>query len=125
MLFQVANWVMTAAFVFSVVVQYNDPDPIRWMLIYGLAAIACILKWQGRLPWHLPAVIGGIALGWAASLAPGVIGKTTFRTMFQSFHMIDTVVEEAREAGGLLIVAGWMAVLTLVSKRHGTDGEKP
>ncbi len=44
MVFKVANWLMIAAFLFSVAVQYNDPDPIRWMLVYGLAALACILK---------------------------------------------------------------------------------
>src|SRR5262245_15861104 len=116
MVFKVANWLMIAAFLFSVAVQYNDPDPIRWMLIYGLAALACILQLRGRLPWHLAAAVGVVALGWAASLAPGVIGKTSFGAMFQSFEMIDTTVEEAREMGGLLIVAFWMAMLVVVSR---------
>jgi transmembrane protein TMEM220 len=116
MLLRVANWVMTAAFMFSVAVQYNDPDPIRWMLIYGLAALACILKLRHRLPRYFPAAVGATAFGWAASIAPRVIGKTTFGDMFQSFHMINSVVEEAREMGGLLIVAAWMAVLLAASK---------
>ena len=84
MVLKVANWVMLAAFLFSVAVQYNDPDPVRWMLIYGLAALACILKLMGRLKWYLPAAVGAAAFGWAASLAPGVIGKTTLGEMFQS-----------------------------------------
>ena len=120
MLFRVANWVMTAAFLFSVAVQYNDPDPMRWMLIYGLAALACVLKLLGRLRWYLPAAVGATAFGWAASLAPGVIGKTTIGEMFQSFHMINPVVEEAREMGGLFIVAAWMGVLVFVSKHDRT-----
>jgi hypothetical protein len=110
-----ANLVMTAAFVFSVAVQYNDPDPVRWMLIYGLAASACILNLRGRLRWPFSALVGAVALIWALSISPHVIDKTTFADMFQSFHMINEVVEEAREMGGLLIVAFWMAVLTLVS----------
>lgn len=121
MVFKVVNWAMLAAFIFSVVVQYNDPDPVRWMLIYGLAALACILELRGRLKWYLPAAVGAIAFGWAVSLAPHVIGKTTFGEMFQSFEMINTVVEEAREMGGLLIAAGWMAVLVVVSKRKGAE----
>jgi len=121
MVFGVANWVMTAAFLFSVAVQYNDPDPVRWMLIYGSGSIACILGSFRRLKRYvLPATVGAAALGWAASIAPRVIGKTTFGAMFESFHMTNSVVEEAREMGGLLIVAGWMLVLTLVSKQHGT-----
>ena len=121
MVFKVVNWAMLAAFIFSVVVQYNDPDPVRWMLIYGLAALACILELRGRLKLYLPAAVGAIAFGWAVSLAPHVIGKTTFGEMFQSFEMINTVVEEAREMGGLLIAAGWMAVLVVVSKRKGAE----
>ena len=120
----VANWVMTAAFLFSVVVQYNDPDPVRWMLIYGLAALACVLKLLHRLRCYLPVAVGAAELGWAASLAPHVIGKTTFGEMFQSFDMINTVVEEARELGGLLIVAAWMVVLVVVSKQ-GRTAETP
>lgn len=116
MLLRVSNWVMTAAFLFSVAVQYNDPDPIRWMLIYGLAALACILKWRRRLRWYLPAAVGATAFGWAAMIAPEVIGKTTFGEMFQSFHMINPEVEEAREMGGLLIIAAWMAVLVAASR---------
>ena len=124
MVFKVANWLMIAAFLFSVAVQYNDPDPIRWMLVYGLAALACVLKLRGRLPWQFPAALGAAAFGWAASIAPRVIGKTTFGDMFQSFHMINAVVEEAREMGGLLIVAAWMGVLVLVTK-YGRTAETP
>lgn len=123
MFFRAANWMMTAAFLFSVAVQYNDPDPVRWMLIYGLAAVACVLMLLRRLRWYLPAAVGAAALGWAASLVPDVIGKTTLGEMFQSFRMINTVVEEAREMGGLLIVAGWMAVLVAVSKKAGRKTE--
>jgi Transmembrane family 220, helix len=120
MLFRLANWVMTAAFLFSVAVQYNDPDPLRWMLIYGLAVLACGLKEAGWLRWYLPAAVSATALGWAASLLPRVLGRTTFAEMFQSFHMINTVVEEAREMGGILIVAAWMAVLAVVSRPDKT-----
>ena len=129
---RVANVVFLALFLFSVIVQYNDPDPVRWMLIYGLAALACILHLRDRLRWYLPTAVGATALGWAASLAPDVMGKTTFGEMFQSFHMINAVVEEAREMGGLLIVAAWMGVLVFVSKpdrtaempRRSRNGEK-
>jgi hypothetical protein len=122
MLLRLANWVMTACFLFSVAVQYNDPDPIRWMLIYGLAALGCILKLRHRLRWHFPAVVGATAFVWAVSIAPRVIGKTTFGDMFQSFEMINPIVEEAREMGGLLIVAAWMGVLVVVSKDDKTAG---
>jgi len=117
MLLKIANWVMLAAFLFSVAVQYNDPDPVRWMLVYGLAGLACILKLRHLLRWYFPAALAVVALVWAASIAPRVIGKTTFGAMFQSFDMINSAVEEAREMGGLLIVAAWMGVLVLASRK--------
>ncbi len=120
MFFRVANWVMTAAFLFSVAVQYNDPDPIPLDVDLWLGRSGLRLETAGPAGWYLPAAVGVLAFGWAASLAPGVIGKTTFGEMFQEFHMINTVVEEAREMGGLLIVAAWMGVLVVVSKDGGT-----
>lgn len=116
-LLRAVNVLMAAAFLFSVGVQYNDPDPIRWALIYGLAAVACILSLCGRLRWPVPATVGAAAWLWAALLAPRVVGRTALADLFQSFHMINEAVEEAREMGGLLIVAFWMAVLALVSWR--------
>ncbi|MEP7337447.1 MAG: transmembrane 220 family protein [Acidobacteriota bacterium] len=112
------NCLMTAAFLFSVAVQYNDPDPLHWMAIYGAAAIACILTFKRGGWWPLPAAIGLIALLWALSYAPQVIGKVRFGELFEAFEMKDERVEVAREMGGLLIIAFWMAVLTVVSLRR-------
>jgi hypothetical protein len=109
---------MTAAFLFSVAVQYNDPDPLRWMAIYGAAAAACILTLKGRGWWPLPAAIGVIALVWALGYAPQVIGKVRFGELFEAFEMKDERVEVAREMGGLLIIAFWMAVLMVASIRR-------
>jgi len=112
------NYLMTVCFLFSVVVQYNDPDPVRWMLIYGLACAACVLAILNRLNWIFPAAIGLVALAWAMTLAPNVIGKVAFRELFEAFEMKDERVEVAREFGGLLIVTFWMAALVLQSLRR-------
>jgi hypothetical protein len=108
---------MAILFLFAVAVQYNDPDPLRWMAIYGLAALACGLWLARRLPRWMPAVVGISALGWAATLAPGVVGRVSIGDLFESYAMKSAPVEEAREMGGLLIVAAWMAVLVLVACR--------
>jgi hypothetical protein len=111
------NYLMTAAFLFSVIVQYNDPDPVRWMLMYGSAGAACVLAIAGRLRWAFPAVVGVVALAWALTLAPSVFGKVAFRELFASFEMKDERIEVGREFGGLLIVAFWMAALTIHALR--------
>jgi hypothetical protein len=120
---RIANILMGALFILAVAVQYNDPDPIQWMTIYGLAALSCFLALRGRLPWTVPAAIGVVALIWAATLAPGVMRAPSLEGFFGSMQMKTPAVEEAREMFGLMIVVLWMAVLAVralrVPSRHG------
>ncbi len=113
------NYVMILAFLFSVIVQYNDPDPLVWMVMYGAAMIACVLFALGKLPAYLPVLITSIALVWAFSLGAQVIGKVGFSELFQAFEMKDERVEVGREFGGLLIIFFWMSVLTIARFRLG------
>jgi hypothetical protein len=106
---RVADGLFLLLFAFSVVVQVNDPDPLPWIAIYSAAALACLVS--GQLHWIFPAGVGLVALAWAATLAPGVIGTVPFLAMFEEFEMKNIGVEESREMYGLLLVAGWMAVL--------------
>jgi hypothetical protein len=114
MALKIANWFFIPAFLLSVVVQYNDPDPIRWMAIYGAAFVMCCLSLAGRLRWWMPALAGAVALVWAFSILPHLVGHAIdWGQVFGHMKMANGVVEETREMGGLLIVAVWMAVLTL------------
>ena len=114
----VANVVMALMFAFSVVVQYNDPDPIRWMAIYGssglLAAWATVQP--AGYPWWIPAVIGLLALAWGLVVGSGIVGQVAFSDLFRTWHMEDEKIEEARESVGLLIVAFWMTVLVVARR---------
>jgi hypothetical protein len=112
-----ANIVMGILFIVAVAVQYNDPDPIQWMAIYGLAAVSCFLALKGKLPWFVPAAIGIVAVIWAATLAPGVMRAPSLAGFWGPMHMKTIAVEEAREMFGLLIVVLWMAVLAVRSLR--------
>ena len=108
-LWRILDGIMLLLFAFSVVVQVNDPDPLRWIAIYGAAAVACLIGRQ--LHWTVPVAIGLVALAWAITLAPNVIGMVPFREMFREFEMKNRGVEESREMYGLVLVAAWMAVL--------------
>lgn len=111
-----ANIVMLLMFAFSVIVQYNDPDPWKWMPVYGIAAFACALELRGGMRWWIPALIGVACLAWAATIAPHVFGRVPFADMFGAWEMKDVGVEESREMYGLLIVTVWMAVLVLANR---------
>jgi hypothetical protein len=119
---KILNYVMAAAFLFSVIVQFNDPDPWLWMLIYGLAGAACVLAIGNRGSWIFPAAVGLVALVWALTLASQVIGKVAVGELFEAFEMKDERVEVAREFGGLLIIVFWMAVLVFDAQRRKKAG---
>lgn len=113
-----ANWIMAFVFLLCMAVQYNDPDPLRWMTIYGLALIGCVL-YIGRLRWPFPAAVGVATLLWAASIVPHVMGKSVpMNEVFGTMRMVNETVEESREMGGLLIVAIWMLVLLLAVRKQ-------
>lgn len=108
---RLADSLFLLMFLFSVVVQFNDPDPLAWAAIYGLAALACALSLLGRLrPW-LPGLIAAVAVLWGINIAPRVVGRVPFLEMFGAFEMKDLGVEESREMYGLLLIAAWMIVL--------------
>jgi hypothetical protein len=124
-IYRIANAVMFLAFAFSVIVQFNDPDPIAWIAVYGAAAIVCGLAMWKRARPLTAAVVGIIALGWAASIAPRVVGTVPFASMFEEFEMKDAGVEESREMYGLLIIALWMGVVTAVRLRSANRAQLP
>ena len=114
MVFPIISAAMTMLFALAVAVQVNDPDPGRWMMIYGVAGV--LSAWvvaRGAAPL-LPAVIVGlVALVMALAVGRGVVGRVAFSEMFQSWEMESSTIEAAREATGLLIVAAWMTVLSV------------
>jgi transmembrane protein TMEM220 len=118
----VANVVAALLFAASVAVQVNDPDPLPWMAIYGGAAIIALLECTRRVRPVFPALLSVTALGWAATVAPRVIGKVPFTEMFGAFEMKNVGVEESREMYGLLLVALWMAAVALAGWRRRKPG---
>jgi hypothetical protein len=113
-----ANAIMLLMFAFSVVVQVNDPDPLVWMTVYGAAAVVCGLELRRRTPWWAACGVGVVALVWAVTIAPRVVGVVPFTSMFAEFEMKDAGVEEAREMYGLLLVAAWMLAIEVAVIRR-------
>lgn len=115
--FAIANVAMLAAFVLSAAVQWNDPDPWRWVAIYVAAAVACVLgRRVGRGARLLAAVVGAAALLWASSLAPRALADLRPGDLVREMEASTPAIELGREMFGLLLVAGWMAVLVTVGR---------
>lgn len=120
--FAIANYCMAGLFFVAALLQLNDPDTLQWIALYAGALIACV-SWRRHIDaWWLSAAVGVLALVWAGWLAPDVIGKVGFHEFFESMDKKGGNAEIAREFGGLLIVAGWMAALTITGyRRAGND----
>lgn len=107
-LFHAINLGVACVFALFLYVQFNDPDSMVWLLIYGLAALACVLFHLKRLP---PAA----ALGYAVIMVlVGTYYAWSVISQQQYFFY-----EEGREAMGSILVACWMLVLYVRGKRVG------
>ncbi len=106
-----ANSVMLIAFLLSAVVQYNDPDPWRWIFYYGVAAVLTMFALARRYHWF--AGVAAFAFyGGFVYCVPGWGIDTLL--LLKEPKMSSIRVELAREAFGLLVCALWMSVLTWV-----------
>ena len=109
---------MSSLFAFAAAVQFNDPDPLRWIAIYGAACALSLVVFFRRRVWPAAALtVCVVAVAWAALIAFGGPAVSEYRRMFDAWEMKSPSVEEAREASGLLIVAVWMIVLLIRARR--------
>jgi hypothetical protein len=84
------------------------------MAIYAAAMIVSIMVARnGRIHVAAPLLVGLVGLVWAAGLAWGVPDLATYSRMFEQWEMKNTLVEEAREASGLLLVVAWMGIVVV------------
>ena len=116
MVFRIVAGLMAVLLAFAASVNFNDPDPIRWVAMYGVAcAVSAFVVVKGTVAPAAPLVVGVIALVWAGTIARRVPGLEAYAHMFDDWEMKNETVEEARETCGLLIVAVWMAAVALHS----------
>jgi hypothetical protein len=105
---------MTALLTLAAVVQVNDPDPLRWMAMYGIAAaISAYAAITSRVPRVAATLLGAVAVAWAVSIAATGPRLDEYLRMFDGWEMRSAPIEEAREVSGLVIVAAWMIVLAM------------
>lgn len=124
MIFRISNLVFLLLFVLSAIVQYNDPDPIQWILVYSLAALACLLYIFKKLPRWYPLSLGLISFVWSILLfveSTGLHQDLSIEQVFVFTEMKTLMVELAREISGLLLVTFWMIML-LVWLTRGRKG---
>lgn len=119
-MFRLFTTVMAAMCATAALLQYNDPDPVRWVLVYGAAAVlSAVAAWRGAAPFPAAVGLAVIALVWALALAARVPEVGVYVHVLDRWRMQSRGVEEARESLGLLLVAGGAAVIAAASRRRG------
>ena len=111
---------MIALLSLCVVVQYNDPDGVLWMLIYGYGLLVTAMAFFGKYT-HLSALGAVTYFLLFVYVVPGWDWDTV---MLLTRPKMDTNdVELAREGFGLLIVAVWMVVLAVAGHLRKAEKE--
>ena len=110
----IAHGMLAGLFLFSAVLQLNDPDPVAWVVLYGAAvglAVSVATGW--RSSWRRPAalVLAVVALGWALAVAFSSPTLPPLGALVADWEMHDAGVEERRETIGLLVVSLYAAWL--------------
>jgi hypothetical protein len=110
---RIANALFALLFAFSMAVQLNDPDPLRWVAVYAAALAACV-AWELRRGGRRIARAVGLASGvWALLSARDIRLAVPVGEALTDWHMHAGGSEELRETLGLALVTAWMVVIGL------------
>ncbi len=106
--FKGVSWAMAGLLFVCVALQHNDPDPVRWVVIYGAGAVASVWVPLKKPAATVALLVGVIALFWAIGLIYSVWGRIELSDLTNKMSEKGGAVEVGREAGGLLIEAVWL-----------------
>ena len=121
---KITGYFMVSLFLLAAALQFNDPDPIGWAIVYGATSCITALFLLQRINWYVTATasvlaaVASIFIGVDAMQEAGLIASS-----LDSWRMQNMAVEKAREAGGLLIVALWMFVMSLTMRKKGSASD--
>ncbi|MBP9084991.1 MAG: transmembrane 220 family protein [Kofleriaceae bacterium] len=115
--FRYLSWSCALLLLLCAGLQFNDPDPLRWIAFYaGAAAISIILPLRLRV--HPVAVVLGMAAAiWCGYLGAPVVGLVGLTDLFTKMSDQGGLVEQAREAVGTGLVSLWLASAATIAKR--------
>jgi hypothetical protein len=120
---KVFNLILAVMFLLFAFVQINDPDPVTWILIYGVMVVVCILA---AFRYYSKAYrIGLVVLlvsfsAYALVLLPGIkewLAQDDQSVLFDDIaKMQHPFIEESREFLGLLICV-MVLIMQLIRSR--------
>ena len=123
-MFRILNIVMAVLFAVSAALQFNDPDPLPWFLIYAAGAlIAGMSAMKSSSGWLAPALVGLTALVWGVWLLGHLTAGFAWGQLAETMKAETPSIEESRESLGLFVLATWMFLVA--ARRRGDRGGRP
>jgi MFS superfamily sulfate permease-like transporter len=120
------NLLLALMFVAFAVVQFNDPDPLVWILVYGAMAVICALAAFRYYPRTVMTVLLGCYVVYSFFFYKGVIewwAQDDKSILFDDIaKMQHPYVEESREFLGLMTCIIVLILHLLLSRRQKTAG---
>lgn len=85
--------------------QFNDPDPLLWISIYGTMAVLMIVSIFKRVPQLVLGIIAGILIVYLVVLVPEIISwiNKGMPSIVESMSAEEPHIEYAREFFGVVI----------------------
>ncbi|WP_262249662.1 transmembrane 220 family protein [Parapedobacter soli] len=118
------NIVFCILFLISAALQYNDVDPLLWIVLYGYGAWACYMAARGRYLVRAYALGIVVYLGFVVYyliFKHGVLDwlqNHEAKDLVQSMKADKPWIEETREVLGLLILIAVLAVDWVVAVKR-------
>lgn len=104
---RVVNFLLAVMFLIFAFLQLNDPDPIVWILIYGIMAVVCVLAMFEFYPRNALIILAVIYLLYSIYYFPGVkvwLSQDNKSQLFDNVAKMEhPFIEESREFLGLMI----------------------
>jgi hypothetical protein len=121
---KVVNLLLALMFVAFAYLQFNDPDPIVWILIYGSMAVICALAAFGITPRVVMGIMLVIFVAYSFAFLDGLtewFAQPDRSVLFDDvLKMQYPYIEESREFLGLMICVTVLAIHLLLSIRKQT-----
>jgi hypothetical protein len=118
---RIISFILAAMFVLFAFVQVNDPDPIVWILIYGVMAVICILAAFNIYPRKIMIGLALLYAVYSVYYFPGVrewLHQEDKSLLFDNLAKMQySYIEESREFLGLAICVIVLVIYIVRGKR--------
>ena len=119
---RIFNFLLAVMFLSFAFLQVNDPDPVLWILVYGVMAVFAVMAIFEFFPRRFLLGYAVLLLGFSMVYIPGVLewwSQDDRSVLFDDLAKMEHVyIEEAREFLGLVICEAVLIFYILRSRKR-------